>query len=119
MIAADQTGHNPGGQLHVLVCYPHELRSRYDMWSCRLFRELYENPADVCVLIRRVTTTLPKLPHLDLRSVSNEKQQPVKQLLGYLSAQMAGLLVRYQVVMRDLTKYAYLSHHMLASKLMN
>jgi hypothetical protein len=82
------------------------------MWPGRLLRKSNLISA-VHWLKIRVITTLPKLPHLDLQSVNKEKQQRVKLLLDSHSVRTAGQLVRYQVEMKRLTRYVYLSHDLL------
>jgi len=98
----------------MFVCNAHELWSWNDLWSRRLLRESCPISA-VLGLIRRVITTLPKLPRLDLRNVNKEKQQQVKQLLDSHSARTVGQLVRYQVEMKGLTRYVYLSYDLFES----
>jgi hypothetical protein len=96
----------------VFVCNTHELWFRNDLWS-RRFLCMSSRISINERLINRVITTRQKLPHLDLRNVNREKQQRAKQLLDSHSARTAGQLVRYQVVMKGLTRYVYLSHDLL------
>jgi hypothetical protein len=108
----DQSGRKCWSQLFVFVCNTHELWCRNDLWSRRLLCESVLPPT-LHKLTRRVIIIPPKLPHLDLQSVNREKQQRAKQLLDSHSARTAGQLVQYQVEMKGLTRYIYLSHYSL------